>query len=89
VPKPKEKKVLHHYQHQREDGVTYTIDVFKILEDDAVSYEIQSGSMRQRPTTTLGSLTLGHYESDSFSDHYTDPEAVNAKFLEMIGMHFK
>lgn len=89
MPKSKEKKVLHHYQHQGEDGVTYTIDVFKIIDGDAVSYEIQKGSMRQRPTTMLGSLTLGHYESDSFSDFYTDPAEVNEKFLEAIGMHIK
>jgi hypothetical protein len=89
MPKPNEKKVLHHYQHQGDDGVTYTIDVFKIVDGETVTYEIQTGSMRQRPATTLGLLTLGHYESDSFSDFYTDPAEVNEKFLEAIGMHIK
>lgn len=89
MPKPKEKKILHHYQHKREDGVTYTIEVLRIVEDDKVSYEIAYSSLRQRPTTNLGSLTVGHYESDKFVEEYTDPEQVNAKFLEAIGMHFK
>lgn len=90
MPKPQpEKKVLHHYQHQRDDGVTYTIDVYKIVFDGSVTYEIEMNSMRQRPTTMLGDLTLGHYESDSYRETHTDPAVVNAKFLELIGMHFK
>jgi hypothetical protein len=84
-----EKKVLHHYQHQHDDGVTYTIDVYKIEKGDVVTYEIDQSSMRQRPTTTLGPLTVGHYESDSYREQFTDAAQVNAKFLELIGVHIK
>lgn len=91
MPKPEEeKKVLHHYQgHREEDGVTYTIDVYRIVKDGAVSYEIQMRRMPVRAPFETVHGTTGRYESDSFSEHFTDHAKVNATFLELIGMHVK
>lgn len=84
-----EKKILHHYQHQREDGTAYTINVYRLVEGPLITYEIETSSMRLLMDSEIDPDMPARFKSEIYSEYHTDPTEVNTRFLILIGAQVK